>query len=80
MTIPPRANGGAGKAPESIEDRAAYYVVRLDAGADKSEQQRIWDWIEQSPEHAVAFARAKAVWDRTGDLESGGRDEDSTKA
>lgn len=46
---------------EEIEAKAASLAVRLpDAG--EAERAEIMAWVEQSPDHAVAFARAEAVW------------------
>ena len=44
--------------------------MRLDAGASASEREHIWSWVEEAPEHGIAFARAMAVWDRSGRLKS----------
>ncbi|MGH1560868.1 FecR family protein [Caulobacter segnis] len=48
---------------QTIEARAAGFLVRLHNGADPSERQAIFDWIEADPRHAVAFARMEAAWE-----------------
>lgn len=46
-----------------IEEEAALHVIRLASDADPALRRAVEDWIEQSPAHAVAFARAEAAWE-----------------
>lgn len=48
---------------QQIEEEAARLLVRLSLDASDEERQAACRWIEADPRHAVAFARAEAVWE-----------------
>ncbi|PZU59782.1 MAG: hypothetical protein DI547_04685 [Sphingobium sp.] len=47
---------------QSIEAQAARLLVRLSLDPSDDERDSIYRWIDESPAHAVAFARAEATW------------------
>ncbi|MDZ7895977.1 MAG: FecR domain-containing protein [Sphingobium sp.] len=53
---------------EEIEEQAALFVIALHDDADADSRARILAWIDESPHHAVAFARAEAAWEETARL------------
>jgi transmembrane sensor len=46
----------------TIEDEAAEWLVRRDAGLTPEEQDRLTEWIAASPTHEQAWDRATAAW------------------
>ncbi|WP_336959883.1 FecR family protein [Sphingobium aquiterrae] len=54
------SSGGSNR--QQIEEEAARLLVRLSLDASDEERQAAGRWIEADPRHAVAFARAEAVW------------------
>lgn len=50
-------------ADNSVEEQAAYWFARLRAdNASKGDQRRFKAWLEESPEHAEAYALQEEVW------------------
>ncbi|WP_338467430.1 DUF4880 domain-containing protein [Novosphingobium sp. ZN18A2] len=62
MTEPKSPKARTTAKRRSIDEIAAQFLMRLENGADVEERKRIFHWIDQLPEHAVAFARARSVW------------------
>lgn len=60
------------KAPTKINEEAARWVVRMEAGALSEAEQRGLDaWLDAAPQHRGALVRARAAWvdlDRLGAL------------
>ena len=49
--------------PEAIDDRAAAWVARIDAGAlDEAAAGELETWLEQDSRHRGAFVRMQAAW------------------
>lgn len=48
---------------QQIEEEAARLLVRLSLDTSDEERRAAYCWIEADPRHAVAFARAEAVWE-----------------
>jgi ferric-dicitrate binding protein FerR (iron transport regulator) len=44
------------------EEEAIRHLLALENGASEAERQAAERWIAASPEHAVAFARARQAW------------------
>lgn len=53
---------------DAIEQQAADYLAALAGEPDEALRAEVAAWIEADPHHAVAFARAEAVWDMTARL------------
>src|SRR5262245_35347650 len=56
---------------ERIDEQAARWTVRTDAGAlDENERRQLEAWREQDARHRGAYARAQAGWTDLGRLTS----------
>ncbi len=50
-------------ATNNVEEQAAYWFARLRAdNASKGDQRRFKTWLEESPQHAQAYALQEEVW------------------
>jgi len=59
---------------ERIEAEASRLLVRLNLDPDEAEREAICRWIDSSPTHAVAFARAEAAWESAERLKASAQD------
>ena len=46
------------------EQRAAEWLVRMDAGASAVEQQELQSFLDVSPRHRAAYVRLSVAWNR----------------
>lgn len=63
---------------EEIEEEAARLLVRLSLDPGEDERRRICAWIEADPAHAVAFARAEALWEGADRLKAFANDDSAS--
>ncbi len=63
-----------GNSRNAIEAEAARLLARLNADPTPEDEARICAWVEYSPAHAIAFARAEAAWDAAERLKSAAAD------
>jgi transmembrane sensor len=52
------------------EEEAIRHLLALENGASEAERAQAERWIAASPEHAVAFARARAAWRAARELDT----------
>lgn len=52
------------------EEEAIRHLIALENGASDAERAQAERWIAASPEHAVAFARARTAWRATRELDT----------
>lgn len=55
------------------EAEAARLLVCLQSEPSEYERSQVYAWIEASPAHAVAFARAEAAWEQAERLKASGQ-------
>ncbi len=62
---------GPDRSPEAarIDEDAARWFVRRDAGLDPAERREFEAWLAADPRHAARFARHEATWSRFAALE-----------
>lgn len=52
--------------PDHIEEEATRWVVERDAGLTTDNERALQSWLAADPLHALAFARAEAMWSAMG--------------
>jgi transmembrane sensor len=49
---------------DAIAQKAATLLVTLIGEPSAEDRDAIYRWVEECPEHAVAFAKAEAAWEQ----------------
>lgn len=50
---------------KDIEERAATWLIQLDAGATPAEWARLSEWLTESPRHRAAYLRLSKAWNHS---------------